>query len=42
MTEDEISRTILKKYVNRRVEVEGTISRIGTGSETHASHARSS
>ena len=30
MTEDETSRAILKKYVNRRVEVEGTISRIGT------------
>lgn len=30
MTDDETSRAILKKYVNRRVEVEGTISRIGT------------
>jgi hypothetical protein len=30
VTEDETSRAILKKYVNRRVEVEGTISRIGT------------
>ena len=30
MTEDETTRAILKKYVNRRVEVEGTISRIGT------------
>jgi hypothetical protein len=30
VTDDETSRAILKKYVNRRVEVEGTISRIGT------------
>lgn len=30
MIDDETSRAILKKYVNRRVEVEGTISRIGT------------
>jgi hypothetical protein len=30
VTEDETTRAILKKYVNRRVEVEGTISRIGT------------
>ena len=30
MPDDETSRAILKKYVNRRVEVEGTISRIGT------------
>jgi hypothetical protein len=30
VTDDETSRAILKKYANRRVEVEGTISRIGT------------
>ena len=30
MTDDESTRAILKKYVHRRVEVEGTISRIGT------------
>jgi hypothetical protein len=30
VTDEETSRAILKKYVNRRVEVEGTISRIGT------------
>jgi len=30
VSDEETSRAILKKYVNRRVEVEGTISRIGT------------
>ena len=30
MIDDEATRAILKKYVHRRVEVEGTISRIGT------------
>jgi len=36
VTEDETSRAILKKYVNRRVEVEGTISRIGTFYDSQA------
>ena len=36
MTDDEATRAILKKYVNRRVEVEGTISRIGTFYDSQA------
>jgi hypothetical protein len=30
MIDEEQNRTILKRYVNRRIEVEGTISRVGT------------
>jgi hypothetical protein len=36
VTDDEATRAILKKYVNRRVEVEGTISRIGTFYDSQA------
>jgi hypothetical protein len=36
VSDEETSRAILKKYVNRRVEVEGTISRIGTFYDSQA------